>query len=87
MVVASDEWWRGDRPMRWNDNLDAGEVNGEVTSDKYKRDKRDKGDDCALADVLDQLAWLNAKLDLLLTLTLSRRDTTRQRRAAWDRAV
>ena len=78
MVVASDEWWRGDRPMRWNDNLDAGEVNG----DKYKRDK---GDNCALADVLDQLAWLHAKLDLLLTL--SRRDTTRQRRAAWDRAV
>jgi len=77
MVVASDEWWRGDRPMRWNDNLDAGEVNG----DKYKCDK---GDYCALADVLDQLAWLHAKLDLLLTL--SRRDTTRQRRASWDRA-
>ena len=82
MVVASDEWWRGsDEPMRWNDNLDAGEVNG----DKYKCDK---GDGCALADVLtdvlDRLHWMDAKLDLLLTL--SRRDTTRQRRASWDRA-
>ena len=100
MVVASDEWWRGDRPMRWNDNLDAGEVHigtGKDPCDGCNRpwrcpdcdvfqcDGRDEGGDCALADVLDQLAWLNAKLDLLLTL--NRRDTTRQRRAAWDRAV
>ena len=103
MVVASDEWWRGsDEPMRWSDNLDAGEVHigtGKDPCDGCNRpwrcpdcdvfqcDGRDEGGDCALTDVLtDVLDRLHWMDAKLDLLLLAKRDTTRRRRVSWDRA-